>query len=117
MSAQKDVLKQAERRKLRVRKKLLSRGVKLRVSVFRSLKHIYAQIIDDAAGKTLVSFSSHRVEEAGDKKAIAYRVGIELGKIAQAQAISEVFFDRGSCAYQGRVAALAQGLRESGLKF
>lgn len=89
-----------------------------RVSVFRSLKQIYAQIIDDAARKTLVSCSSLELKKvAGDKKAVAHKIGLELAKRAQAQGLSAVVFDRGSFLYHGRVQALADGMREGGLKF
>jgi large subunit ribosomal protein L18 len=97
---------------------MTSRGVKPRVSVFRSLNHISAQIIDDAKHCTVVSFSSQNLTAAvGDKKAIAKQVGLELGKRATEKAIKDVFFDRGGYKYHGRVQALADGLRESGLNF
>jgi len=90
----------------------------MRVSVFRSNRFISAQIIDDAQQKTVLSLSSMQLEAAqGDKSAIAKLVGIELGKQAIAQNISEVMFDRGSYLYHGRVKALADGLRESGVQF
>jgi large subunit ribosomal protein L18 len=115
------VKKQKERTKrrgLRVRGAQKSRGLKPRVSVFRSLKQIYAQIIDDSTHSTKVSFSSISLKGAnGDKTAIAKLVGIELGKLAVEKGIVEVFFDRGSNKYHGRVRALAEGLREGGLKF
>jgi len=107
-----------KRRVLRVRSRQRSRGEMLRVSVFRSLKHIYAQVIDDAQQVTLASYSSRNIlKPAGSKKEVAKQVGIELGKIAAQKGISEVFFDRGGVLYHGRVQALADGLRESGLKF
>lgn len=118
MSVQKKLNARAQRRVLRVRNKQPSRGAKLRISVFRSAKQIYAQIVDDVQGKTLVSFSSLQLDaKNGDKKAVAHAVGLALGKQAQEKAVGDVFFDRGSYAYHGRVAALAEGLRESGLKF
>ena len=118
MSAEKRLKLQRRRRKFRVRGGLNSTGVKNRISVFRSSKHIVAQIIDDAARKTLASFSSVQLKDVkGDKTAIAKHVGVELGKIAVEKGISEVFFDRGGYLYHGRVQALADGLRESKLKF
>lgn len=118
MSLQKRLKLQRERRTHRVRNKQLSKGVKPRVSVFRSLKQIYAQIIDDSKHHTLVHFSSLQLKDAkGDKKAIAKQVGLELGKLAVDKGVTEVFFDRGSSKYHGRVSALADGLREGGLKF
>ena len=118
MSEQKKTLIQRKRRAFRVRNTFASRGLKPRVSVFRSLQHIYAQVIDDVTGLTLASFSSKNYKGAkADKKSVAKQVGIELGKIAQQKAIVDVFFDRGRFLYHGRIAALAEGLRESGLKF
>jgi large subunit ribosomal protein L18 len=106
------------RRVLRVRSRQFSRGQKPRVSVFRSLNHIYAQIIDDNQQKTMLSFSSRNLKKAsGSKKDLAKKVGLELGKLAVVQKISDIFFDRGSYRYHGRVQALADGLREAGLKF
>lgn len=88
-----------------------------RVSVFRSLKQIYAQIIDDAARTTLVSCSSLEFKKmTGDKKTVAHKVGLELAKRAQAQGLATVVFDRGSFLFHGRVKALADGLKEGGLK-
>ena len=106
------------RRKFRVKNSFQSRGVKLRVSIFRSLKQIGAQIIDDSENNTVASYSSLLIKDKkGDKKAVAKLVGLELGKIAKSKSIETVYFDRGVYSYHGRVAALADGLRESGLKF
>lgn len=103
---------------MRVRGGQVSRGSKPRVSVFRSLNHIYAQIIDDNNHSTLFSLSSNSLKaQSGTKKELAKIVGLELGKMAVAQNLSEVFFDRGGYLYHGRVSALADGLREAGLKF
>jgi len=118
VSAEKRLKKQRERRKLRVRGKLLSKGEKPRVSVFRSLNHIYVQIVDDSTQNTLVSASSLSVKDSkSDKSSIAKKVGLELGKLAKEKSINNVFFDRGQYCYHGRVKALAEGLREGGLKF
>ena len=118
MSLEKKLRHQRKRRRFRVRNKLRGKHGKPRVSVFRSLKQIYAQIIDDTTDKTLVSFSSVKLEGAkGDKKAIAKQVGLELGKLAKGASIDEVYFDRGLYKYHGRVRALAEGLREGGLTF
>lgn len=88
-----------------------------RVSVFRSLNHIYAQVIDDINKKTLVSCSSLELKNlTGDKKAVAKDVGLELAKRALNAGIAEVVFDRGRYLYHGRVESLAEGLREGGLK-
>jgi large subunit ribosomal protein L18 len=102
------------RRALRVREKLTT--TLPRVSIFRSSKHIYAQIIDDNAQATLVSYSSLALENpTGDKKAIAYAVGKELAQRASAKGISTAAFDRGSFRFHGRIKSLAEGLREGGL--
>lgn len=118
MSLQKKIKLRAQRRKFRVRNKFVSKGLKPRISVFRSLQHIYAQIIDDARQVTLLSFSSKIfTEKPGDKKEAAKQVGIQLGRLAVAKEITDVFFDRGPYLYHGRIKALADGLREGGLKF
>ncbi|MFH1643989.1 MAG: 50S ribosomal protein L18 [bacterium] len=110
--------KKRARRSFRVKNKQTSRGVLLRLSVYRSLKHIYAQIIDDAAQKTLLTFSSLMLQDkSGDKKEVAKKVGLELGKIALDKSIDQVLFDRGRFLYHGRIKALAEGARQSGLKF
>lgn len=120
MSLHKKNKQRLERRIHRIRNKQFSRGEKFRISVFRSLNHIYAQIIDDASSTTLLSFSSLNLdknEKSGDKKAISRMVGMKLGKLALEKSIIDVFFDRGQFMYHGRVKALADGLREAGLKF
>lgn len=120
MSAQtnKKINKRTQRRVFRVRKKLMSKGQKFRVSIFRSLNQIYAQIIDDNTHATVASYSSLLLKEnSGDKKEKARQVGVELGKLAISKSITNVFFDRGRYLYHGRIAALAEGLRESGIKF
>lgn len=116
MSLQKKIALRTERRKQRVRKRLASD--RPRVSVFKSLRGIYAQIIDDNQQKTLVSYSSLQLKNAtGDKKAVARTVGTELAQRALAQGIKVVAFDRGPFRYHGRIQALAEGLREGGLDF
>lgn len=119
MSVIRSLKERLQRRIHRVRNKQVSRGAKLRISVFRSVKHIYAQIIDDAQQTTLVSFSSLHLgdKKAGDKTTVAKCVGLELGKLAMEKNLGDVFFDRGCYLYHGRVKALADGLREAGLKF
>lgn len=107
----------AVRRATRVRARVKASGL-LRLSVFRSSRHIYAQVIDDAAGKTLVMASSldSVIETGGDKKA-AEAVGKLLGERAKKAGVKEVAFDRGRFPYHGRVQALADGARGAGLKF
>ncbi len=89
---------------------------KLRLSVFRSSKHIYAQIIDDKNGVTLAAESDLQIEK-GKKTENAYLVGKKLAKIAAKKKIKRIFFDRGGFLYHGRVAELAKGAREGGLEF
>lgn len=108
------------RRRGRVRKKLKSiSNNKYRLSVFRSSKHIYAQIIDDVSGKTLASASSADKENKGlgSNVTAAITVGSLIAKRATDAGIKDVYFDRGSYKYHGRVKALADSARESGLKF
>jgi len=114
---QKKIKKQKLRRLCRVRGNQTSRGQKLRVSVFRSLNHISAQVIDDSCHKTIASCSTLQlVTLKGAKKEKARAVGIELGKRALAQNVKEVYFDRGHYRYHGRIQALVDGLREAGLQ-
>lgn len=109
--------KQKTRRRIfRVRGKEFSRGYKPRVSVFRSLKNIYVQIIDDNLQKTLVSASSFNFSD-GDKKDVAKKVGQEVGRLALEKSIKDVFFDRGKYKFHGRVKALVEGMKEAGLNF
>ncbi|MDQ6986500.1 MAG: 50S ribosomal protein L18 [Mariprofundaceae bacterium] len=107
----------AVRRATRVRSRIKASG-HLRLSVFRSARHIYAQVIDDAAGATLVTASSveDSIKGAGNRET-AGKVGKLLGERAKKAGIKEVAFDRGRYPYHGRVQALADGVREAGLKF
>jgi len=116
VSIERKVKQRTERRIQRVRKDLRNKEVP-RVSVFRSLKHIYAQVIDDSQQKTLASYSSLEGKKlAGDKKAIAHAVGRELAKKIKELGIERAILDRGCYLYHGRVKALAEGLREGGVK-
>ena len=116
MSVERKIRQRTERRALRVRKKLKGTGLP-RLSIFRSLNHIYAQIIDDQQHKTLVSCSSKELDKLqGDKKTVAQSVGKELAKRALEAGISQVVFDRGSFLYHGRIKAFADSAKESGLK-
>ena len=110
------------KRHARVRAKISGTPDVPRLSVYRSLKHIYAQVIDDGAGKTLVAAST--VEKdiaaavAGKTKSEAAKiVGAEVAKRALAKGVETVVFDRGGYIYTGRVSSLADGAREAGLKF
>jgi large subunit ribosomal protein L18 len=115
-------LTQTERRRARVRKQLRSRSSgRLRLSIFRSDKNIYAQIIDDQKGVTLVAASSIdkelKTKLQGDKKAAATEVGKLVAERAKKAGVTVVVFDRGGYQYHGRVKALAEGAREAGLNF
>ena len=106
------------RRKIRyqIRKKISGTGSTPRLSVFRSNKQIYCQLIDDENGKTLANASSSDTT-AGSKTDIAKEVGKEIAQKAKALKINQVVFDRAGYLYHGRVKALAEGAREGGLKF
>ena len=111
-----------ERRKFRSRKKLFGSPERPRLSVFRSDKHIYAQLIDDFAGKTLASASSRLNDVRGDLKnggnvAAAQKVGVAIAERAKSIGVTAVAFDRGGRRYHGRVKALAEAARKGGLKF
>ncbi len=111
-----------KKRHARVRLKINGTSECPRLCVYRSLNHIYAQIIDDSKGNTLVACSTVEKEvikaiEGKDKKGAAKVVGEQLAKKALAKGIDNVVFDRGGYLYIGRVAALADGAREAGLKF
>lgn len=107
------------KRHFRVRKKVFGTKQRPRLSVFRSAKNIYAQIIDDVAGITLVSASSLEKDfkVSGGNKDGAKKVGELIGARALEKGIDKVVFDRGGYIYHGRVANLASGAREKGLKF
>ena len=118
----KDRKKLRRRRHLRVRKKVFGTPERPRLCVFRSNKHIYAQIIDDTVGRTLVAASTldkdlrDKLEKTWNKEA-AREVGKLIGKRALEKGITTVVFDRGGYKYHGRVKELADGAREAGLKF
>lgn len=109
------------KRKSRIRRKLSGTSERPRLTVYKSLKHNYAQVVDDTSGKTLAFASSLSKElkgqEEGDKKADAKRVGALIAEKCKAAKIEAVVFDRNGFPYQGRVAAIADAARESGLKF
>ena len=114
-----DTRTQRMKRHKRIRGKISGTAERPRLSVFRSEKHIYAQLIDDAAGKTLVSASSveKSFEGSGSNKEAARKVGKTVAERAVKAGIEEVVFDRGGYIYHGRVQELAEGAREGGLKF
>lgn len=115
-------------RKQRVRAKIKGTRRTPRLSVYRSLKHVYAQIIDDSKGETVLTVSDHELKKEVLEKArkevkgssqviIAFALGKVIAQRAQRRGINRVVFDRGGRAYHGRVRALAEGARKGGLKF
>lgn len=126
---------------MRLRRRLAGTGARPRLSVYRSSKHIYAQVIDDVTGRTLVAASTLETDvraangnapasgenagpvggivgiEANHKVALARAIGRVIAERAKAQGISQVVFDRGGYPYHGRIAAVAVGAREGGLDF
>ena len=106
----------------RIRQKVSGSGERPRLAIFRSVNHIYAQIIDDADGKTLVSASTVLGKKASAKKsggnvASAKEVGKTIAEKAKSKGIRKVVFDRGGYLYHGRIKALADAAREAGLEF
>ena len=122
MSASTNMKKQELRlrRKGHIRKKVEGSPQRPRLSVYRSLNHIYAQVIDDTSGKTLAAASTlspELKEGKGKKKDLAKQVGKLVAKKCQEKQIAAVVFDRNGFMYHGRIAAVAEGAREGGLKF
>ena len=113
-----DTKAKRDRRHERIRAKITGTPERPRLCVFRSEKHIYAQVVDDVAGKTLAAASSNEkeFEGVGSNKEAARKVGMKLAERAAALGIQTVVFDRGGYVYHGRVQALADGAREGGLK-
>ncbi len=110
------------KRKARIRRKLSGTAERPRLTVYKSLKHIYAQVVDDTSGKTLAAASTVSKDykgapAEGDKKAEARKVGQLIAEKCKAANIDAVVFDRNGFPYQGRIAAVADAARESGLKF
>ena len=122
MNHERAILRQRKRRSFRVRKRIRGTAARPRLTVFRSHKHVYAQVIDDGDGRTLATASSvdkllrGDVKYGGNKSAAA-AIGKAIAERAIAAGIKTVAFDRGVCQYHGRVAALADAAREAGLKF
>lgn len=110
-----------ERRKLRIRKKISGTAERPRLSIFRSSRHIYAQVIDDASGTTLAHASTLsedlKGQLEGDKSDAAKKVGALIAKVCKSKGIERVVFDRNGYLYHGRLSALAQAAREAGLEF
>jgi large subunit ribosomal protein L18 len=111
-----------ERRKLRIRKRVNGTTERPRLTVFRSAKHIYAQVIDDTTGSTLAHASTLSKDIKGsidedNKTAAAKKVGTLIATLCKSKQISKVVFDRNGYMYHGRVSALAQAARAAGLEF
>ena|SRR2546423_9064839 len=107
----------------RIREKMMGTSERPRLNIYRSLNHIYAQLVDDMASRTLAAASSNEVKKKGEKKnaggnlAAAKTVGKTIAERAKAKGVSKVVFDRGGYLYHGRVKALADAAREAGLQF
>ncbi|HUD04486.1 MAG TPA: 50S ribosomal protein L18 [Patescibacteria group bacterium] len=114
-----NIKNRVERRKTRIRAKVQGTAVKPRLSVFRSNKHIYAQIIDDVKKQTLTGASEQELKLADktNKSSRAKEIGLLIAKKAAAKKVTAVVFDKGAYRYHGRVKAVAEGAREGGLKF
>jgi large subunit ribosomal protein L18 len=109
-------------RKERIRKKLSGTTERPRFTIYKSLRHLHAQIVDDSTGRTLAAASTLSKElkgklDEGDKKAAAKQVGLLIAEKCKAAKIEKVVFDRNGFPYHGRVAAIADGAREGGLQF
>lgn len=116
MSKVKDLRR--NRIKMRVRKTIKGTPDKPRLNVFRSNKEIYAQLIDDVTGKTILSLSSLKLDKEGKTKSdLAKELGVLIAKKANDAGITSIVFDRSGYLFHGRVKALAEGARENGLKF
>lgn len=109
---------QRDKRKIRIRKKILGTSERPRLSVFRSARHVYAQVIDDSKGVTLAHVHSFKKgsEERANKAACA-ELGKKLAEVCKTKNITKVVFDKNGYAYHGRIMALAEGAREGGLDF
>ncbi|HET9952211.1 MAG TPA: 50S ribosomal protein L18 [Candidatus Eisenbacteria bacterium] len=111
------------RRHLRIRKKVNGTAERPRLTVYRSLNHIYVQLVDDLAGRTILTISSGNKDVAGSvsgakgKIAVSKAVGKRVAQLAKEKGIERVCFDRGGYLYHGRVKAVAEGAREGGLNF
>ncbi len=119
MTTNKEQFKRSQRqlRHNRVRKTIISKDGRPRLTVFRSATHIYAQIIDDKAGKTLAASSSAEVKTKAPKTDLSTQVGTAIAEKAKTAGITKVVFDRGGYRYHGRVKALAEAARAAGLEF
>ncbi len=121
--ADKNIVKHAKRLKIRrrIRRKVLGTAERPRLTIYRSLNQIYAQLVDDVKGATLAQSSSLaeaiRGKKESGKTSISKLVGVELAKLAKSKGIQKVVFDRNGLKYHGRIKAVADGAREGGLEF
>lgn len=106
-----------EKRHIRIRKKIKGTAQRPRLVIFRSLSHIYAQLVDDEKGHILAESSDLKLKTKGKKADKAKEVGIDIAKKASDKKITEVIFDRGGYKYHGRVKNIAESARKGGLKF
>ncbi len=120
MRKDKEKIKRRDRRRVRIRRRVTGTPSRPRLSVYRSLQHVYAQIIDDLDGRTLVSASSREkalsLEKTGNAAAAA-AVGKTIAERAKAAGVNQVVFDRGGFKYHGRIKAMADAARKGGLEF
>ena len=117
MAGQPDKLRRLTSRKYRIRKRIVGTAERPRLTVRPTLKHIYAQVVDDATGKTLASSSSVQLKITGGTVDAAKAVGKAIAESAQAASLTRVSFDRNGRLYHGRIKALADAAREAGLEF
>lgn len=122
MAGRVEIMSGWDRRKARVRKKVRGTAERPRLNVYRSNRHIYAQLVDDVASTTLFAASTETKELSGELSKLkkldeAKKVGEYIGKLAKSKGISKIVFDRNGYLYHGRVKALADGAREAGLDF
>ena len=104
-------------RKNKTTQKIKAISHQYRLSVFRSNRNIYCQIIDDIKGKTVLDFSTKKLNKKGKKVDLAKEVGNKIASLAKSKNINNVIFDRGSYKYHGQIKSLAEGARNGGLKF
>ena len=117
MDKQRQKKAKQQRRHQRIRAKISGDSDKPRLSVFRSNSSMFLQLVDDNAGKTLISVSPQEVDVKGTKTDLGYKMGEKLAEKAQEKKIKEVVFDRGGYAFHGRIKAVADAAREKGLVF
>lgn len=106
-----------ERRKIKIRAKIKGTAEVPRLSVFRSNKGMFLQLIDDSAGKTLLSVSAKDIKKKDAKTAVSFELGKLIAKKAKEKEVEKIVFDRGGYKYHGRIKAVAEGAREGGLIF